>query len=169
MEAEVLERLLMDRALGGLSPDVEALLTAHLAQDADAADRAREFDAAATAARQVLQSGGPLTLPRFPAARIRGLEHTRRQLVLVRNVAGIAASVIVGIGLGVAFFRGSAAAPESVRAPIAVVSTAGSAAPRGEFWSAERLYEKSRRTEHLDAVRLIWDSAVSTPRLGVEL
>jgi hypothetical protein len=169
MEVEILERLLMDRALGGLSPDVEALLAAHLAHNAGAAGRAREFEAAAIAARQVLNSGGPLALPHFPAAQIRGLERTRRQLVLVRNVAGIAASVIVGIGLGVAFFRGPAARPETVPTPIAIVATAGPAAPRGEFWSAQRLYEKSRRTEHPDAVRLIWDSAVSTPRLGVEL
>jgi hypothetical protein len=164
MDAEILERLLMDRALGGLAPDVEALLAAYLAQDGAAAERAREFEAAAMAARQVLRTSGPLGLPKFPAGQIRGLERTRHQLVLVRNVTGLAAAIVAGIGLGVVFFREPATRPGIDRPPVVAAS-----APRGEFWSAQRLYEKSRRTGSPDAVHVIWDSAVSAPRLGEEL
>ena len=181
MDVDGLERLLMDRALGGLSPDVEALLTAYLAPNTDAAARGREFDAAASAARHVLrgaetptllgrgQGEGRLSLPAFPAAQIRSLERTRRQLLVVRNVASLAAAVIVGVGLGVAFFRGPATATKTIRPPVTFASTAGHATPHGEFWSAQRLYEQSRRTKHPDSTRLIWDSAISAPRLGEEL
>ncbi len=169
MEADVLERLLMDRALGGLAPDVDVLLTAYLEQDGAAAARAREFETAAAAARRVFTAGDRLALPAFPAARIAGLEQTRRQLRLVRNVASLAAAVVIGIGLGVAFFRAPGVQSNVLRQPGDGALAVAPAAPRGEFWSAERLYEQARRTKRPDTSRLIWDSAVSAPRLGEEL
>ena len=43
MKPDVIERLLLDRALGRLDPDVDALLADYLANDASAATQAREF------------------------------------------------------------------------------------------------------------------------------
>lgn len=174
MDAETLERLLMDRALGGLTADVEDLLAACLERDAEAAARAREFEAAAVAARQVLRSRAPAALPPFPAARIHKLEQARRRLAWVRSVAGVAASLIIGVGLGSWLFTSPAAVPSDGTTPVLVRHGVGAKAPDAQpksegFWSVSRLVEQARRAERADSTRLIWDSPVSRPRLGGEL
>ena len=171
MNAETLERLLMDRALDGLSPDVEGLLAAYLERDVEAAARGREFSTAAATARQVLASGTGVSLPPFPAARIRKLEQSRRQLRWVRNIAGVAASLLIGIGLGAAFSGQRALVPGGADTRLivsdGVIQTVARAEPSADgFWSAQRLYEQRRATKPAASVRLIWDSPVSKPRLG---
>ncbi len=173
MDAETLERLLMDRALGGLAPDVDALLAAYLEHDAGAAQREREFATAVQTAQEALRETAPVALPPFPAARIRGLEHARRRLVLVRNVAGIAAVLVLGIGLGAGFggrygaehINAASTGTTVLSGAVAVAGTESELPGTGEFWSARRLYEQAHSEKHGDAVRVIWDSPVSSPRL----
>ena len=171
METEILERLLMDRALGGLSPDVEALLGAYLERDAAPAARGREFELAANRTRQVLRQAQPMTLPPFPAARVQALDRGRRRLVLLRSVAGIAAALVLGVGLGAGLDQRLAAhrttGASALSAPVLVVARAGAeATDSAGFWSAQRLYEQARDTKGTQAAQLIWDSPVKAPRLG---
>lgn len=174
MDAETLERLLMDRALGGLTPDVEALLDAYLERDSHAAARAAEFQAAAIAARRVLSTGSSAALPPFPAVRLEHIGHVRRRLVLVRNVAGLAAALVLGVGLGAAYFRhvgerAGGAVPLPGAAPAKVVAVASTVTPsRGsaDFWSAQRLYEQMRSVKRPETPRVFWSSSVQLPRLG---
>lgn len=164
MDREVLERLLMDRALGALTPDVAAVLDAYVAMDAAAAARAREFDAAALAARQVL---GPAMaeVPPFPAVRLARIDRTRRQLVLIRNVAGLAAAIVLGVVVGAWGFKPVApfAGPGVVQATSRTV-----AAESGGFWSRERWLAAAQAARPSGHAALIWESPVERPRLRGE-
>jgi anti-sigma factor RsiW len=166
MDPETLDRLLMDRALGGLPPDMETLLAAYLEANSRAAARAREFEQAAAAARNVLRERTPLSLPPFPAVRIDQLERARRRVTWVRNVGGLAAAVLLGIGLGVALLGHRSEVPAGRMAPAPTVAALDAELKPGEFWSAARLYEQARHNRRSDSVRFIWYSAVERPRLG---
>lgn len=164
MDREVLERLLMDRALGALTPDVVAVLDAYVAVDAAAAARAREFDAATLAARQVL---GPAMaeVPPFPAVRLARIDRTRRQLVLVRNVAGLAAAIVLGVMVGAWGFRraGPVAGPTAVKA-----SPQTAEVENGGFWSRDRWLAAAQAARPSGHAALIWESPVERPRLRGE-
>lgn len=167
MNAETLERLLMDRALGGLSAEVDELLDAYLERDAQAAARAGEFAEAARLARHALGGAPATVLPPFPAARIEKLQQARRSLVLVRNIAGLAAALVLGIGVGAAFVK-HFAAEELPSVPLVLThprQTAEGDSADG-FWSARRLYDRVRPSPRVDSVKVIWDSPVERPRLG---
>ena len=65
MKPDVLERLLMDSALGRLEPDVEALLADHLAVDPSAATQAKELQSVVNLATEVIRTPSPaVELPR---------------------------------------------------------------------------------------------------------
>ena len=169
MDSETLDRLLMDRALGGLPPDVEALLAAYLEQTPTAAARATDYTAAADAARQVLRSDRPATPPPFPALRLHQIAEARRRLRLVRHVAGLAAALVFGVGLGAGLLRTSAPADRPAP-PAAVERVPIDQRPiANDFWSTTRLYERTRQVRPVHSTRLLWDSAVNRPRLGGEL
>jgi anti-sigma factor RsiW len=172
MDTQTLDRLLMDRALGALPPDTDALLTACLDQDNAAAARAREFDAAATAARRLFQRPAPTGLPPFPALRIHKVKQVRQRLQVVRHAASLAAALVVGLGLGIGFSSGRAPRATEPTATISYEPRWALAAAPGRaqrnFWSTQRLYNDAREARRSDSVRLIWDSAVSLPKRGGE-
>ena len=55
MKPDILERLLMDRALGRLDPDAEVLLAGYLANDPAAATQARELHETVSLATEVMR------------------------------------------------------------------------------------------------------------------
>ena len=168
MDAETLDRLLMDRALGALPPDVATLVNAYVERDAAAAARARGFDAAASAARRVLKQEAVAPLPPFPGMQIQRLEQVRRQVRFLRNAAALAAAIVLGFGLGALSLHGTRAALPSAPAVAALegVRPKPAATSAGGFWSSERLLRAVQAAKRTDSTNVIWDSAVSTPRLG---
>ena len=144
MKHEALENLLIDRALGQLSPEVEALLAEHLAaspDDARAAAELREVVALATAALHRTKPKLELpprivALPRWPRA---------------RRALAMAASFVVGAGVVFLAMRGTSTRPEMPVAhdtpPAPVMARAPKHSPEVEralrklpFWSKERAY-----------------------------
>lgn len=170
MNAETLDRLLMDRALGGLPPDVEALLEAWLAQNPGQRERAGEFETAAATARAALRSELPTALPPLPQVRIAKLLEARRRIVWVRNVASLAAVLVLGVGLGALLTRGSWApggeTNVSAGAPVIVAVTHPAPQSTGGFWSAARLARTAQKAQQNDNVRWIWESPARRPKLG---
>ena len=63
MKSDVLERLLIDRAAGELSPDVEELLEAHLQQEPAARREAAEIEETLRLARLALAGQKAVALP----------------------------------------------------------------------------------------------------------
>ena len=171
MNAKTLDRLLIDRALGSLSEDVAALLTAYLEQHPEASRRGGEFEDAATAARQVLRQPSSATLPPFPTAAVQRSEQHRRRLTWARGVSGLAASLLAGVGLG-SWLLAPSATPTSRHGPgdeprgVAAVAVAMPAAQSADFWSTDSLVRRARRAGHEHPVAVVWHSSVMQPNLG---
>lgn len=174
MNPETLDRLLMDRALGGLSPDVEALLDSWLARNPDAAARARDYDSAAGAARQVLAINRDAMLPPLRIEQVRRLERTTRQLRIVRNIASLAAVLVIGVAIGAWQSRPPAArtAPTNDTPTPRLISSwlpdrATASADKGTgFWSTESLTRPARSPRSHDGPRVIWNSPIAKPTIG---
>ena len=172
MNTETLDRLLMDRALGALPPDADALLAAYLDHDSASATRAQEFDAAAAAARRLFQQPASAGLPAFPALRIHKVEQARQRLRIVRHAAGLAAALVLGLGLGIGFSSGGVQVSSEEAATVSHeprwASAAAPGRPQPGFWSTQRLYHDAHEARRSESVRVIWDSAVSLPKPGGE-
>ena len=144
MKHEALENLLIDRALGQLSPEVEALLAEHLAASPDDAQTAAELREVVALATAALHRTKPkLELPPRIVAPPRW-PRTHRVLAM-------AASFVAGAGMAFLAMRGTSTHPEMPVArdtPAApVMAQAPKHSPELEralrklpFWSKERAY-----------------------------
>src|SRR5580698_1944933 len=92
MKPDVLERLLMDRALGRLEPDVEVLIADFLADDPTAVAQAQELQDAVQLATEVVRS--PVLVPEVPNQIRRYIWRRRAEQVLA-----LAASFVIGVGI----------------------------------------------------------------------
>jgi anti-sigma factor RsiW len=92
MKPDVIERLLLDHALGRLDPDVSALLADYLAGDASAATRAREFQDVVHLASEAVRQLVPAVAPPNQIHRLVWRHRAERALA-------IAASFVIGVGV----------------------------------------------------------------------
>jgi hypothetical protein len=144
MKPEVMERLLMDSALGRLDPDVEALLTDHLAGDLAAATQARELQSVVRLATEAVRTPTPVAeLP----SQIHQLVWRHR----AEQALALAASFVVGIGVTALVFHANfrrenvaVLRPPAIQNPPTVGGTrTASVANRLDslpFWSNQRVY-----------------------------
>ena len=142
MNSEALENLLIDRALGQLSPEVETLLSEYLAATPNAAQAAAELSEVVALATAAMHRSGPklelpprvVALPRWPRA---------------RHALAMAASFAVGAGVAFLAMRGTDVRREIPLAraaePIPVIAQTPKHSPEVEralrklpFWSKER-------------------------------
>lgn len=144
MKPDVIERLLMDRALGHLDPDVDALLSDYLANDASAATQARELQSLVHLASEAVRQQVPAVEPPSQFHRLVWRHRTEQALAL-------AASFVIGAGITALALRANlwrednsvSLAPSiqnvSTRSPrlSAVVKHKIESLP---FWSNQRLY-----------------------------
>lgn len=157
MKPEALENLLIDRALGQLSPEVEALLSEHLHGNPDAARAAAELSEVVALATAAMRQTKPklelppraIVQPRWP--------HANRALAM-------AASFAIGAGATFLAMRETAAPREipTAQLPPAAPAIAKTThrSPEVEralkklpFWSKERAYliaETATKNESLN-------------------
>jgi anti-sigma factor RsiW len=177
---ETLEALLIDRAVGELAPDVEALLTAYLNQDPAAAQAARQVEETMDLARQVvaLPRTENLPEPRFQPARWRAWVLPAWHQLFHRYgwAAGIAAGLAVGGWLAALQWRqhdARVAATRMVRQrTAAVVATVTSPAPAPAattFWTARPWLQKREPVAAKSQYSLVWDSPAKKPRIKENL
>ena len=98
IDREILERLLIDRALGELSPDAEALLEDYLAREPEASEEAEEIARAADLARRALTPSEEVDSHPLPPLLLYG-----RWRILWRagvRAAALAACLLIGVGVG---------------------------------------------------------------------
>lgn len=144
MKNETLERLLLDRALGRLPPDVEELLEGQLATDRAAARSAEEFTMAVMLAKRVMKRPVPTAV---------GHTHVRSSIRRQngRGLLALAASFVLGAVITFFGMRTSTAPQRQVASAVQLGRTAemahSSPAPAVEhavrtlpFWSHERIY-----------------------------
>jgi hypothetical protein len=144
MKSDVLERLLMDRALGHLDLDVEALLADHLAGDPAAATQAQELEKVVHLASEAVRRPAPaIELP----SQIHRLMWRHR----TEQVLALAASFVVGVGITALALRANfrpgnlASSRAPANAGPFVVSAARLAPVESKieslpFWSNQRAY-----------------------------
>ena len=138
MKPDVLERLLMDSALGRLDADVEVLLADYLASDPAAVAQARELQGVVRSATQVVRRPVPgIELP----SPIHRLVWRRR----AEQVLALAASFVVGVGITLLVPRANVQRESSVASrthpvPESVPRQRLVAMESLPFWSNQRLY-----------------------------
>ena len=144
MKTEVLEALLLDRALGQLTPEVEALLAEYVATHPQATDALPNWDETVSLAATVLKKQPPaLKLPPSPV-----VVFPRSRL---RSLAALAASFAAGAGLAVLGLRSgpsptvnpiphqsSLTVPAPIAAPVVRQTEVPPAIRTLPFWSTER-------------------------------
>jgi anti-sigma factor RsiW len=138
MKPDILERLLMDRALKRLDPDTEVLLADYLANDPAAATQARELQETVDLATEIMRS--PALAPEMPV-QIHRLAWRHR----AEQVLALAASFVIGVGLTALVIhsnprRENVAAvnsPSIAKTQPALVKSKIESLP---FWSNQRMY-----------------------------
>lgn len=167
MNTKALERLLIDRELGELSPDVNGLLNAYLALSPEHADIAQSVHATIAVARRALgpePTQAPDAMPPLPTQSLmRRLQpKPRLRWSWHRHLA-------VAAGIALAFFLGSRSVPQQepptpTRPPMSELAI--TRPNPGKFWSFERLREAYSCRQTGSAQRIEWTTPLSQPRIG---
>ncbi|MHC4443067.1 MAG: hypothetical protein ACYTF1_08110 [Planctomycetota bacterium] len=147
MNDETLERLLIDRSLGLLPADTEALLVDYLRSNSDATDMAKQYDETVCLAKQALKGDSEIKLPTFPELQIKRAMRIKRHWLLIRNCVALAACVIIGIGLGAMMFNREPVIERIIQPVVLVDNTDRDAGAEitshsSDFWSAKRIIEQ---------------------------
>jgi hypothetical protein len=175
MKIETLEALLIDRALGALSPDVAELLESYLIQNPDAAQQANGLASTVQLARTAVAGPNAPTSPLPPLDRVRTALSVQRRQAFAWQLSKLAACVLLGLTVGLAIQHAGApaAAPNSFAAsagPMVAAEAVTDAGGRTGFWSlanfAQGRTEDAAAGVHSDSrFRLRWDSLVKMPHL----
>jgi hypothetical protein len=175
MNADTLERLLTDKALGGLGDDVDALLDAYLEMNPSAAEKAAQTREIVSGAAEMLRLKQARPLPPLPVERMLRAGKTGAWIRPAMRIAVLAACLLIGLlgGWGIGFKTATNPAVEQATAPATDYTGIASAAPRENrasdesgFWSYRRLAERSRVSRPVDTVKIVWTSPVEAPRIG---
>ena len=172
MKTETLEALLIDRALGALSPEVAELLESHLTQNPEVA---RLADGLASTVQLARGAVGDPTAPAFfpPMDRVRKTLCAQRRKTVAWELSKLAACLLLGLTIGVVSrFDGKPAAERPVTAatvrPLLTGDAGDSTEGQNGFWSLSNFAAaKSERAAArlAERHRLHWDSLVKLPHL----
>ncbi len=165
MNAQMLERLMIDRSLGALQPDVVGLLEAWFEQDEAAARLAGEFANTVDLARQAWPVSPPGHLPDYSAARMQRERRIVRIARRARGMTALAACLLLGMGVGALLFPDHANTSEpTLVARLPGVQPEVHAADNA-FWSVRQLYRHAETSRIGSSERLVWDSPIMRPKI----
>jgi anti-sigma factor RsiW len=144
MKPDVMERLLLDRALGRLDPDVDALLADYLANDAAAATQARELQDVVHLATGAVRQPVLAVEPPNQIHRLVWRHRAERALAL-------AASFVIGVAITAVALRANLRREDNTVSRAPSIQNASMRSPRLDalvktkieslpFWSNQRLY-----------------------------
>ena len=158
---ENIESLLVDRAMGQLSPEAEALLEEYLQRNPALRESAHGVDRTIDAARQAFASDTAATHPLPALRRCR----TFGSLKILRQLLPLAACLLIGFGAGFSLFRTEPPPPVKVVHTYQQVSP--SIAPQHEsgltFWSIPANLKKPEPPDHGDHVKVNWNLSRLSP------
>jgi len=164
MDPAILERLMIDDALGGLPPDVSALLAAFTAaRPADEAELSQWRKITNLASR----AAEPLTpekysLPAFPRRRILAFQVRRFALA----GAAMAACLLLGFYLNAWMTPSSQPPAPIVGSPIAIVASPAPLLGVHNFWSSQRLLATALSQPATSAPGTRWLPLPGQPKIG---
>ncbi|ACB74824.1 hypothetical protein [Opitutus terrae] len=145
MKPEWLEPLLLDRALGELSPDVAALLEEHLAHHPYAARRAAEFDETLVAARAITRLDAASSVPAPDSARWQQVAPAARATARRSQWLPLAACLALGAVGG--WLAHPTPVPSTVTpaARVEATTSRSPAATSAGLWSRSRIVSEQTR------------------------
>jgi ferric-dicitrate binding protein FerR (iron transport regulator) len=145
MNQEIIERLVIDKASGELTPDAAALLDDWLRREPGAKAEAAEIEETLALAKRALihEEEKAILRPKF------------RRPAWLPWAAGMAACFVAGLALGLLALR-----QPTLKPPVENLA----AAPDAGFWSARRLQMTSPAAK-VQGPRLIWKSPIRKPQL----
>jgi anti-sigma factor RsiW len=177
MKAELLEALLIDRALGALSPEVGELLETHLARDPAAAEQAAGLSATVGLARRVMARPETQPTRSLPLARWRKQAVVQQRHARAWELTRLAAGLLLGLSLGWYGRPGGDGTglaehprPAEPAGLATVADHSGPVEPAKSFWAlsgftagqqARPAATGSSKTRY----RLRWDSPVKIPQV----
>lgn len=186
IDAETIDRLLLDRQLGTLSADAATLLEAYIESDEQATRLADEYSRTLMTARRVLCQSMPVgrrsesgreSLPPHLRRRLQKDSVLRGPFRLMRSISAAAALVVVSVGLSAMWFSsrengvGDAIAQRNTLNK--TTAGTGDAQPaytasteNGGFWSERRLLERAAQDRPRPS-GWRWQSPTQWPQLGV--
>lgn len=138
MKPELLQPLLLDRALGELSPEVAALLDEHLARDPQAARHAAELDHTLVAARAITRLDAVAPVPALDSARLHQLAQSDRAAARRSQWFRLAACLALGGAAGW-LARPLSAPPASAPALADIIPARPPVATSAGLWSRSRI------------------------------
>ena len=154
MNNEVLERLVIDRAAGELSPDVAELLKAHLQQNPAAGKEAAEIGETLRLARLALVGQPMVALP-----------VVRPSWRVPTWAWGMAACFVCGLSLGIFAVRGRNEPPRITTSITSQKTSEIKTADESGFWSARRFRAGLLPFTVKAGSRIIWKSPVRKPEI----
>jgi anti-sigma factor RsiW len=154
MKSEALERLLTDRALGELSPDVEELLETHLEREPAARIEAEKISETLRLARRALAGQPAVALPVL-----------RPSWRLPFRALAMAACFVGGLSLGIFAMRGRNEPPRVTASIPSHEMSAITTADESDFWSARRFRAGLSPVAINAGNRFIWKSPVRKPEI----
>ena len=176
MKTETLKALLLDHALGELSPEVAELLETHLAHDPEAARQADGLASTVQLARQAMVVTQEAPHRPLAVARLRQTQMTHRRWAFMWELARLAACVVLGLTLG--WYGHTARKAPVAAAPVAplvaAVELPSTPESANDFWSLASLAAAQRERQSVESrttsrYRLHWDSPVKMPRVEENL
>jgi anti-sigma factor RsiW len=176
MKTETLEALLLDHALGELSPEVVELLETHLAHNPEAAQQADGLASTVQLARQAMAVAQEAPRRSLAVERLRRVQMTHRRRAFIWEMARLAACVVLGLALGWYGHTARKAIAAATPGPPVVAAVGLPFAPEGtkDFWSLANLEAAQRERQPVESrptsrYRLHWDSPVKMPRVEENL
>ena len=164
MDPAILERLMIDDALGGLPPDVSALLAAFTAARPPDEAELSQWRKITNLARQVAEPepAEQLSLPAFPRRRVVAFQVRRFALA----GAAMAACVLLGFHLN-AWMTPPSLSPSSVaQTSVAVVAPPAPLLGVHNFWSSQRLLATALSQPATSAPGTRWLPLPGQPKIG---
>jgi hypothetical protein len=169
LEREMLEKLVLDRALGALTPEAARLLEAYGEGDARVGELEREYEQTVGLARRALAEAREPALPPFPAERIAAEARRRRLWRITRNAGALAACVLIGLMGGMRWSTVPTPPVEAVSAVAMRGENGRGGVPdetRGSgFWSSQRIHKQAQAASAGRPAGL-WRSPVQMPQAG---
>jgi hypothetical protein len=165
MKQDILERLLIDRALDALSPDVVVLLEAHLEKEPEQRHVSLEINESVRLAGMALPRRREILLP--PLKVLPLPEKTAAGMCWRRAwwPAELAAAFVLGIGLAFWALHPGEPAVSTPEANV-VVARHEVADSASSFWSMTRFASMGSKAASAQVPRLTWRSLVQNPQVN---
>jgi hypothetical protein len=157
MDDTTLERLMMDEALGALSPDVSMLLAAYTQTTGDA--RVAQWRRVANLAGEAMGETHLEPLPAFPG------QAPRQARMWNMARLGLAAAAVLAVGIGIGSWMPSKPAA-NVSVAQAPVETPRRSMGVSDFWSSQRLLASAMESAPRAPSRPQWTWSMIEARTG---